>query len=85
FWAWGDGQSAGQRDAPSPDNDRPAIVPWLTDAYPELATTPDRLWLYRTGFALRGLIHWPAYAPEPDLPRAHPIRQLRHLAAPEQE
>lgn len=81
FWAWVDGQGDGQ----SPDDGRPAIVPWLTEAYPELATTPDRLWLYRTGFALRGLIHWPAYAPEPDLSRAHPLWQLRHLAAAEQE
>lgn len=72
FWAWADGQS--------PDSGKPAIVPWLTESYPELATTPDRLWLFRTGFALRSLIHWPAYAPEPDLPGEHPVRQLRYLA-----
>lgn len=76
FWAWTDRQR--------PDNGRPAIVPWLTEAYPALATTPERLWLYRTGFALRGLIHWPDYAPEAELPRAHPVRQLRHLASPEE-
>lgn len=73
FWAWVDDQR--------PDNGRPAIVPWLTEAYPALESTPERLWLYRTGFALRGLIHWPAWAPEAELPRAHPVRQLRHLCA----
>ncbi|MEY9929139.1 aminoglycoside phosphotransferase (APT) family kinase protein [Catenulispora sp. GP43] len=77
FWAWVDGQR--------PDNGRPAIVPWLTEAYPALATTPERHWFHRTGFALRGLIHWPDYAPEAELPLAHPVRQLRHLADAEQE
>ena len=72
FWAWVDDQR--------PENGRPAIVPWLTEAYPALAASDERLWLYRTGFALRGLIHWPPYAPELELPRFHPLRQLRALA-----
>lgn len=87
FWAWVDGQDLGDggdlpdtTGRPVAENPRPAIVPWLTDAYPALATTPDRLWLYRTGFALRGLIHWPAHAPEEELPHFHPLRQLRYLA-----
>ena len=82
-----DGQRGGsvRPDDDPGENGRPAIVPWLTEAYSDLATTPERHWLYRTGFALRGLIHWPAYAPEPELPRAHPVRQLRHLAGLDQE
>jgi aminoglycoside phosphotransferase (APT) family kinase protein len=82
FWAWADGQTV---DGGHPADGRPAIVPWLTEAYPALATTPERHWLYRAGFALRGLIHWPAYAPEAELPSAHPVRQLRFLAEAEQE
>jgi hypothetical protein len=40
----------------------------------------QRHWFYRVGFALRGLIHWSASAPEPELPKNHGLRQLRHLA-----
>jgi hypothetical protein len=40
----------------------------------------QRQWFFRAGFALRSLIHWPAYAPEPELPKNHGLRQLRHLA-----
>jgi aminoglycoside phosphotransferase (APT) family kinase protein len=63
--------------------DGPPILPWLAESYPELFDVPDfgeRHWLYRAGFALRGLIHWPAFAPEPELPKNHGLRQLRHLA-----
>ena len=61
----------------------PPILPWLAESYPELFDVPDfgeRHWFYRAGFALRGLIHWPAFAPEPELPKNHGLRQLRHLA-----
>lgn len=61
----------------------PPMLPWLADFYPELFQVPDfgqRQWFYRVGFALRGLIHWPAFAPEPGLPKNHGLRQLRHLA-----
>jgi Ser/Thr protein kinase RdoA (MazF antagonist) len=63
--------------------DGPPMLPWLTEFYPELFDVPgfeQRHWFYRAGFALRGLIHWPAYAPEPELPKNHGLRQLRHLA-----
>jgi aminoglycoside phosphotransferase (APT) family kinase protein len=62
--------------------DGPPILPWLAESYPELFDVPDfgqRHWFYRAGFALRGLIHWPAFAPEPELPK-NGLRQLRHLA-----
>jgi aminoglycoside phosphotransferase (APT) family kinase protein len=61
----------------------PPMLPWLAEDYPELFQVPgfgQRQWLYRVGFALRGLIHWPAFAPEPELPKNHGLRQLRHLA-----
>jgi len=61
----------------------PPMLPWLAEFYPELFDVPDfgqRHWFYRVGFALRGLIHWPAFAPEPELPKNHGLRQLRHLA-----
>jgi len=63
--------------------DGPPMLPWLAEFYPELFDVPDfeqRHWFYRAGFALRGLIHWPAFAPEPELPKGHGLRQLRHLA-----
>lgn len=63
--------------------DGPPMLPWLAEFYPELFDVPGfdrRQWLYRVGFALRGLIHWPAFAPEPELPKNHGLRQLRHLA-----
>jgi hypothetical protein len=49
------------------------MLPWLAESYPELFQVPgfeQRHWFYRVGFALRGLIHWPAFAPEPELPKA---------------
>jgi aminoglycoside phosphotransferase (APT) family kinase protein len=61
----------------------PPMLPRLAEFYPELFDVPgfgQRHWFYRVGFALRGLIHWPAFAPEPELPRNHGLRQLRHLA-----
>jgi hypothetical protein len=61
----------------------PPMLPWLAGFYPELFDVPDfgqRHWFYRVGFALRSLIHWPAFAPEPELPKNHGLRQLRHLA-----
>jgi aminoglycoside phosphotransferase len=63
--------------------DGPPMLPWLAESYPELFDVPgfeQRHWFYRVGFALRGLIHWPAFAPEPELPKNHGLRQLRHLA-----
>jgi aminoglycoside phosphotransferase (APT) family kinase protein len=75
FSAWVDGQE--------PGSGRPRVLPWLAEFYPELFDVPgsaQRLWFYRVGFALRGLIHWPAFAPEPELPKNHGLRQLRHLA-----
>ena len=68
FSAWADGQR---------------MLPWLAEYYPELFDVPgfeQRHWFYRAGFALRSLIHWPAFAPEPELPKNHGLRQLRHLA-----
>jgi aminoglycoside phosphotransferase (APT) family kinase protein len=70
-------------DSQEPRSGRPGILPWLAEFYPELFQVPDfeqRQWFYRAGFALRGLIHWPAFAPEPELPKGHGLRQLRHLA-----
>ncbi len=61
----------------------PPMLGWLAEFYPELFDVPDygqRQWFYRVGLALRGLIHWPAFAPEPELPKGHGLRQLRHLA-----
>jgi aminoglycoside phosphotransferase (APT) family kinase protein len=75
FSAWAVGQE--------PGSGGPRILPWLAEFYPELFDVPDfeqRHWFYRVGFALRGLIHWPAFAPEPELPKGHGLRQLRHLA-----
>jgi aminoglycoside phosphotransferase (APT) family kinase protein len=75
YWAWLDGQE--------PGGDRPRFLPWLAEFYPELFDVPDleqRQWFYRTGFALRSLIHLPAYAPEGYLAGGHGLRQLRHLA-----
>lgn len=66
--------------------DGPPMLPWLAESYPDLFDVPDfeqRQWFYRAGFALRGLIHWPAYAPEPELPKNHGLWQLRHLAEAE--
>jgi aminoglycoside phosphotransferase (APT) family kinase protein len=66
--------------------DGPPILPWLAEFYPELFDVPSfeqRQWFYRAGFALRGLIHWPAFAPEPELPKNHGLRQLRYLAEPQ--
>jgi aminoglycoside phosphotransferase (APT) family kinase protein len=66
--------------------DGPPILPWLAEFYPELFDVPgfeQRHWFYRAGFALRSLIHWPAFAPEPELPKNHGLRQLRHLAEAE--
>jgi aminoglycoside phosphotransferase (APT) family kinase protein len=63
--------------------DGPPMLPWLAEFYPELFDVPgfgQRQWFYRAGFALRGIIHWPAFAPEPELPKNHGLRQLRHLA-----
>ena len=63
--------------------DGPPMMPWLAEFYPELFHVPgfeQRHWFYRVGFALRSLIHWPAFAPEPELPKNHGLRQLRHLA-----
>lgn len=63
--------------------DGPPMLPWLAEFYPELFEVPgfeQRQWFYRVGFALRGLIHWPAFAPEPELPKNHGLRQLRYLA-----
>jgi hypothetical protein len=63
--------------------DGPPMLPWLAECYPDLVDVPDfeqRHWFYHVGFALRGLIHWPAFAPEPELPKGHGLRQLRHLA-----
>jgi aminoglycoside phosphotransferase (APT) family kinase protein len=67
-------------------DDGPPMLPWLAESYPDLFDVPDfeqRQWSYRAGFALRGLIHWPAYAPEPELPKNHGLWQLRHLAEAE--
>jgi aminoglycoside phosphotransferase (APT) family kinase protein len=75
YWAWLDGQE--------PGSGRPRFLPWLAEFYPELFDVPDleqRQWFYRTGFALSGLIHLPAYAPEAYLAPGHGLRQLRHLA-----
>jgi hypothetical protein len=59
------------------------MLPWLAEFYPDLVDVPEfgqRQWFYRADFALRGLIHWPAFAPESELPKGHGLRQLRHLA-----
>ena len=50
--------------------DGPRMLSWLAEFYPELFQVADfeqRQWFYRVGFALRSLIHWPAFAPEPEL------------------
>jgi aminoglycoside phosphotransferase (APT) family kinase protein len=49
--------------------------------YPELLSPgiERRMWLYELAFNVRGLIVWPAYAPEAVLDPRHPARQLRAL------
>ena len=58
------------------------LIAWLRDGYPDLFAARDldeRLWLYRTGFALRCTVHWPPDQPERGLPPTHPIRMLRAM------
>jgi aminoglycoside phosphotransferase (APT) family kinase protein len=64
FVDWVDGQEPGSA--------RPGILPWLAEFYPNCSKCPtsdSASGFYRVGFALRGLIHWPAFAPEPELPK----------------
>jgi hypothetical protein len=58
------------------------MMTWLLEDYPELGAVPgfeDRRRMFRIAFALRTLLTWPPYGPEPGLDRWHPARQLRAL------
>ncbi|MGW6791595.1 phosphotransferase family protein [Streptomyces chartreusis] len=57
---------------------------WMREGYPELFDVPhlqERLWFYKTAFALRGMIHWPPDRREDELEPDHPVTVLRRLVA----
>ena len=62
--------------------DRPPLLDWLSEDYPELFAAPDlndRLWLYAISYTLRHVIFWPPDQPEQGLDPGHPLHLLRRL------
>jgi aminoglycoside phosphotransferase (APT) family kinase protein len=69
-----------------PRAERPPVIAWLRDDYPELFAAPglrERVWVTELTYILRQLVVWPMDRPAAEQPDEHPVHTLpRLIAAP---
>jgi aminoglycoside phosphotransferase (APT) family kinase protein len=62
--------------------ERPPVIAWLEDDYPELFAAPDlreRIWVTELVYILRQLVVWPMDRPAAEQPDEHPVHTLPRL------
>jgi aminoglycoside phosphotransferase (APT) family kinase protein len=68
---------------PEPRVDRPPVVAWLEEDYPEMFAAPDlreRVWITEITYLLRQLLVWPPDGPKETQVEEHPVNTLPRVA-----